>query len=94
MRFRIAAGTRGANPHATKAMHQPPGARGVLRARQLSDHNQPRHARDTRAEMKDVMCMTSDVTCRDLLSSSAERVRAGLVTVELEEAPVDDRNGT
>ena len=26
--------------------------------------------------------------CRDLLSSSAERVRAGVQTVELEEAPV------
>src|SRR5215207_7288686 len=33
-------------------------------------------------------------TGRDLLSSSAELVRAGLQTVELEEAPCDDRNGT
>ena len=32
--------------------------------------------------------------CRDLLSSSAELVRAGVQTVELEEAPSDDRNGT
>ena len=32
--------------------------------------------------------------CRDLLSSSAALVRAGVETVELEEAPSDDRNGT
>src|SRR5581483_8277815 len=31
---------------------------------------------------------------RDLLSSSADLVRAGSSTVELEEAPGDDRNGT
>ena len=43
---------------------------------------------------KDVMSSPSDPTCRDLLSSSAERVRAGCLTVELEEAPSDDRNGT
>ena len=43
---------------------------------------------------KDVMSSPSDPTCRDLLSSSAERVRAGLVTVELEEAPGEHRNGT
>ena len=43
---------------------------------------------------KDVMSSPSDPTCRDLLSSSAARVRAGLVTVELEEAPCEHRNGT
>ena len=43
---------------------------------------------------KDVMSSLSEPTCRDLLSSSAERVRAGLVTVELEEAPCEHRNGT
>ena len=43
---------------------------------------------------KDVMSSLSAPTCRDLLSSSAERVRAGLVTVELEEAPCEHRNGT
>ena len=45
-------------------------------------------------QRKDVMSSPSDPTCRDLLSSSAERVRAGCLTVELEEAPDDDRNGT
>jgi hypothetical protein len=43
---------------------------------------------------KDVMSSPSDQTCRDLLSSSAERVRAGVQTVELEEAPCEHRNGT
>jgi hypothetical protein len=43
---------------------------------------------------KDVMSSPSDPTCRDLLSSSAERVRAGVQTVELEEAPSEHRNGT
>src|SRR6266576_817484 len=43
---------------------------------------------------KDVMSSPSDPTCRDLLSSSAERVRAGFETVELEEAPSEHRNGT
>jgi hypothetical protein len=43
---------------------------------------------------KDVMSSPSDPMCRDLLSSSAERVRAGCSTVELEEAPGDHRNGT
>ena len=43
--------------------------------------------RDSKPGPKDVMSSPSDPTCRDLLSSSAERVRAGLVTVELEEAP-------
>jgi AcrR family transcriptional regulator len=43
---------------------------------------------------KDVMSSPSDPTCRDLLSSSAERVRAGVQTVELEEAPCKHRNGT
>ena len=43
---------------------------------------------------KDVMSSPSDPTCRDLLSSSAERVRAGVQTVELEEAPDEHRNGT
>ena len=43
---------------------------------------------------KDVMSSPSDPTCRDLLSSSAERVRAGCSTVELEEAPDEHRNGT
>jgi predicted enzyme related to lactoylglutathione lyase len=43
---------------------------------------------------KDVMSSPSDPTCRDVLSSSADRVRAGCLTVELEEAPDDDRNGT
>ena len=43
---------------------------------------------------KDVMSSLSGVTCRDLLSSSVERVRVGLVTVELEEAPCEHRNGT
>ena len=43
---------------------------------------------------KDVMSSPSDRTCRDLLSSSAERVRAGVQTVELEEAPCEHRNGT
>jgi hypothetical protein len=43
---------------------------------------------------KDVMSSPSDPTCRDLLSSSAERVRAGVQTVELEEAPCEHRNGT
>jgi hypothetical protein len=33
-------------------------------------------------------------TCRDLLSSSAALGRAGLQTMELEEAPSDDRSGT
>jgi hypothetical protein len=47
-----------------------------------------------RIQAKDVMSSLSDPTCRDLLSSSAERVRAGLVTVELEEAPCEHRNGT
>jgi hypothetical protein len=49
---------------------------------------------EARRNMKDVMSSPSDTTCRDLLSSSAERVRAGLVTVELEEAPCEHRNGT
>ena len=44
--------------------------------------------------LKDVMSSSSDPTCRDLLSSSAERVRAGVQTVELEEAPCEHRNGT
>ena len=43
---------------------------------------------------KDVMSSLSTPTCRDLLSSSAERVRAGVQTVELEEAPCEHRNGT
>jgi hypothetical protein len=43
---------------------------------------------------EDVMSSPSGVTCRDLLSSSAERVRAGFVTVELEEAPCEHRDGT
>ena len=43
---------------------------------------------------KDVMSSPSAPTCRDLLSSSAERVRAGVQTVELEEAPSEHRNGT
>ena len=43
---------------------------------------------------KDVMSSPSDPTSRDLLSSSAERVRAGVQTVELEEAPGEHRNGT
>jgi hypothetical protein len=34
------------------------------------------------------MSSLSTPTCRDLLSSSAERVRAGVQTVELEEAPL------
>src|SRR5215204_6339942 len=42
------------------------------------------------------MCsrVPSELACRDLLSSSAALVRAGVETVELEEAPSDDRNGT
>jgi 3-hydroxyisobutyrate dehydrogenase len=44
--------------------------------------------------MKDVMSSPSAYRCRDLLSSSADWVRAGFETVELEEAPSDDRNGT
>ena len=40
------------------------------------------------------MSSLSALTCRDLLSSSAERVRAGVQTVELEEAPCEHRNGT
>ena len=43
---------------------------------------------------KDVMSSLSTPTCRDLLSSSVERVRAGIQTVELEEAPGVHRNGT
>ena len=43
---------------------------------------------------KDVMSSPSDPTCRDLLSSSAARVRAGVQTVELEEAPSEHRDGT
>jgi hypothetical protein len=39
------------------------------------------------------MSSPSDVTCRNLLSSSAE-LRAGVQTVELEEAPCEHRNGT
>jgi hypothetical protein len=47
----------------------------------------------------DVMCNAPDPapsgpTCRDLLSSSAALDRAGLQTVELEEAPNDNPNGT
>jgi hypothetical protein len=45
-------------------------------------------------QTKDVMSGPSDPTCRDLLSSSAERVRAGVQTMELEEAPSEHRNGT
>ncbi len=45
-------------------------------------------------ELKDGMSSLSTHTCRDLLSSSADRCRAGVQTVELEEVPCDDRNGT
>jgi hypothetical protein len=43
---------------------------------------------------KGVTSSPSAPTCRDLLSSSAERVRAGLVTVALEEAPSEHRIAT
>jgi CheY-like chemotaxis protein len=46
----------------------------------------------------DGMCNANPIpsgpTCRDLLSSSAALGRAGLQTMELEEAPVDNPNGT
>jgi hypothetical protein len=45
-------------------------------------------------DLKDVMSSTSAPTCRDLLSSSAARVRVGVQTVELEEALCEHRNGT
>jgi hypothetical protein len=57
-------------------------------------HAEKRLLRELHRYLKDVMSIPSDPTCRDLLSSSAERVRAGCSTVELEEAPSDDRNGT
>jgi hypothetical protein len=47
-----------------------------------------------RPSRKDVMSSPSDPTCRELLSSSSERVRAGLETVELEEARCEHRNRT
>jgi hypothetical protein len=50
-------------------------------------------ARETRPDVKDVMSSPSAPACRDLLGSSAERVRAGLVTVELGEAPCEHRHG-
>jgi hypothetical protein len=49
---------------------------------------------DYRERMRSVMSSPSALTWRDLLSSSAERVRAGCLTVELEEGRGDDRNGT
>src|SRR5437868_11513585 len=49
--------------------------------------------RGSRCGAKDVMSSPSDPTFRDLLSSSADRVRAGCSTVELEEAPDDDVMG-
>jgi hypothetical protein len=52
------------------------------------------HACSDDNSLKGVMSSPSDLTCRDLLSSSADLVRAGVQTVELEEAPSDDRNGT
>jgi nucleoside-diphosphate-sugar epimerase len=45
-------------------------------------------------ETKDVMSSLSTPTCRDLLSSSAVSGRAGVQTMELEEAPCEHRNGT
>ena len=49
---------------------------------------------DAHLRAKDVMSSPSDRTCRDLLSSSADVVRAGVETVELEEAPGEHRDGT
>jgi hypothetical protein len=43
---------------------------------------------------RDVVRSPSCSRCRDLLSSSAECIRAGFGTVELEEAPCEHRNGT
>jgi hypothetical protein len=57
-----------------------------IKTRPPPSHSQP--------QAKDVMSSLSGPTCRDLLSSSAERVRAGVQTVELEEAPGEHRNGT
>src|SRR3954451_11500772 len=55
-----------------------------------------RRSRDVRRDLIDGMSSwaPSEPACRDLLSSSAALVRAGIQTVELEEAPIDDRNGT
>ena len=96
--FRSYVGPRASHKFLVITHRSQPGQAGRRHPWPADHHRRPhgRHrtgsARTT--QPKDVMSSPSDLTCRDLLSSSAERVRAGLVTVELEEAPSEHRNGT